>query len=169
MRPRYFSFAAILVSGTVLAACADRPGDPLSVQAALDEPKPLVCPSSAAQTSTALITPLGGIVSIDGASITIPALAVLQPTIITIGAPASQYMEVDITANGLTSFLFQLPVTVSVSYARCTRDLSQDSLTVWHWNPASQTLLENMNGRDDKEARTMTFSTSHLSGYVIAN
>lgn len=79
-------------------------------------------------------------------------------------------MEVDITADGSAHFSFRSPVTVSVSYARCTRsDIDKAPLTVWYIDAATKALLQNMGGTDDKVARTVTFITDHLSGYAVAN
>ena len=128
------------------------------------------CPSSESHSSSVLVTPLGGSVTAGGSTISIPAGAVLVPTTITVTVPASQYMEVDITANGAEHFSFHAPVTVSVSYARCTRsDLDKDPLSVWYIDSQTKALLQNMGGTDDKTARIVTFVTDHLSGYAVAN
>jgi hypothetical protein len=128
------------------------------------------CPNAIATSSLALVTPLGGIVSLGGTSISVPAGAVLAPTLIRVTVPASKYMEVDISVPGLEHFNFELPVTVTVSYARCTRaDIDKSPLTAWYIDGATKALLENMGGVDDKSARTVTFTTPHLSGYALAN
>ena len=128
------------------------------------------CPTSSSSTRTALVSPLGGSVTAGGATISIPAGAVLVPTVITVTVPASNYMEVDITAAGVEHFLFELPVSVTVSYARCTRaDIDKSPLTAWYIDGATKALLEHMGGVDDKANRTVTFTTPHLSGYALAN
>lgn len=84
--------------------------------------------------------------------------------------PASRYMEVDITANNLPSFLFQTPVTVTIDYSRCWyRRTDRRTLTVWHIDPDTKALLQNMGGTDDKLRRRITFTTDHLSAYAIAH
>ena len=128
------------------------------------------CPTDQSTSASALVTPLGGVVTAGGTSISVPAGAVLVPTTITVTVPASQYMEVDITADGAEHFTFQTPVTVSVSYARCTRDnINKEALEAWYIDSNTKALLQNMGGTDDKTARTVTFVTDHLSGYAVAN
>lgn len=128
------------------------------------------CPTDQVFQASGEVTPLGGVVSAGGTSITVPAGAVLTPTTITVTVPASRFMEVDISANGAGRFNFEAPVTITMSYARCTRsDIDKAPLTVWHIESATKALIENMGGTDDKAARTVTFGTDHLTGYVIAN
>jgi hypothetical protein len=128
------------------------------------------CPNAIPTSTTALVTPLGGIVALGGTSISVPAGAVLVPTLIQVTTPASRYMEVDISVPGLEHFLFELPVTVTIDYARCTRsDLDKTPLSAWYIDSETKELLEAMGGVDDKAARTVTFTTPHLSGYALAN
>ena len=128
------------------------------------------CPTTETVSETSLVTSLGGIVTVGGTSISIPPGAVLEPTLITVTVPASTYMEVDVTANELLHFVFEQPVTISVSYARCTRgDIDKSPLSAWYIDSSTKTLLEAMGGVDDKVARTVTFTTGHLSGYALAN
>jgi hypothetical protein len=108
-------------------------------------------------------------VRLGATTVQIPVGALSLPTLITITVPASQYMEIDVQANDLTSFLFRKPVTVTIDYSRCSRtDIDTTPLTVWHINTQTHELLENMGGSDDKALRRITFSTEHLSGYAIA-
>ena len=157
-----------------LAACADSATSVTAVRgpmaATSSNPVLVECPTDDLLQSSGLVTPLGGTVSAGGTTITVPAGAVLLPTTITVTVPPSQFMEVDITANGAASFVFQLPVTVSLSYARCTRsDIDKQPLGVWYIDSGTKALLQNMGGSDDKDARTVTFTTDHLSGYAVAN
>jgi hypothetical protein len=128
------------------------------------------CPATDSETATALVSPLGGVVSVAGASISIPAGALLLPSIVTVTVPASKFVEVDVSVAGVPHFTFELPVTVTISYARCTRsDIDRAPLSAWYIESATKALLENMGGVDDKVARTVTFRTGHLSGYAVAN
>ncbi len=128
------------------------------------------CPNATPTTTSALVTPLGGLVSLGGMSISVPAGAVLAPTTISITTPASQYMEVDISVPGLEHFVFELPVVVTISYARCNRaDILRSPLTAWYIDSETKEPLEPMFGVDNKLARTVTFTTPHLSGYALAN
>jgi hypothetical protein len=113
---------------------------------------------------------LGGTVQIGATNISIPSGALTAPTLISVTVPASPYMEIDVSAVGFTSFLFQKPVSVTIVYSRCNRsDIDQQPLHVWHIDPVTKQLLEDMGGSDDKTARRITFTTGHLSGYAVAN
>ena len=171
---RLLTSIGALASVALVAACVE----PLSPAATASHsssnvssgPVLVECPVDQTVSASKLITPLGGTISAGGATISIPVGAVLLPTTIQVTVPASQYMEVDITANGASHFTFQTPVTVSVSYARCTRsDIDKAPLSVWYIDSQTKALLQNMGGTDDKAARSITFVTDHLSGYAVAN
>lgn len=133
-------------------------------------PNLVECPTSTASSASGLITPLGGMVSAGGTTISVPAGAVMVPTTITVTVPASNYMEVDISVPGVAHFEFLQPVSVTLGYARCTRsDIDRSPLTAWFIDSQTKEPLEAMGGVDDKTARTVTFSTGHLSGYALAN
>jgi hypothetical protein len=102
--------------------------------------------------------------------ITIPAGVLTVPTLFQVTVPASNYMEIDVSAVGFQSFLFQQPVTITIDYSRCNRnDINQETLHVYHIDPVTKQLLEDMGGVDDKLSRRITFTTSHLSGYAVAD
>lgn len=157
----------------LLAACGEAGEAPLAPEEpafAASGSTLVECPISETRSTSATVDALGGTVSLDGHSITLPAGAVLLPTEITLTVPASNYMEIDIRANDLESFEFEAPVSVVLSYQRCTRaNLDKDMLSVWHIDTATKALLEDMGGVDDKIARSVTFESGHLSGFAIAN
>ena len=132
--------------------------------------KLVVCPTSETHSTSALISPLlGGTISLDGTSIAIPAGAVTTPTLLTVTIPASRFVEVRITALGVAHFLFEQDVEITIDYGRCTRsDIDANPLSAWYIDGLTGTPLENMGGVDDKQARTVRFSTDHLSSYAIA-
>lgn len=128
------------------------------------------CPTSQATSASSVITALGGVVSAGGTSIVIPEGALLEPATVTVTVPASTYMEVDISVSGSEHFIFEVPVVVTISYARCNRsDINFSPLTAWYIDSDSRDLLEEMPSVDDKLLRTVTFPTGHLSGYALAN
>ncbi|MGQ0714817.1 MAG: hypothetical protein ACT4PJ_13975 [Gemmatimonadaceae bacterium] len=132
-------------------------------------PRLIECPTTQTATSSGLITVLGGVVSAAGSSISIPVGGLLTATLIRVTVPASTYMEIDITANDLVSFLFQRSATVTIDYSRCpTSATAGKTLTVWQINAQTKALLVNMRGVNDPARRRMTFTTDHLSGYAIA-
>jgi hypothetical protein len=157
---------AVLVLGLFGVASCDTPPTP--------PPDPgsarlVVCPTTVSRTTQALIGPLGGLLSLDGTTIGIPSGALSLPTLITLTIPASQFMEIEVRANDLTSFVFQRDVGIKIDYSRCTDPaLDTNRLSVWQIDPQTKALLEFMGGTDDKSRNTISFSTDHLSGYAIA-
>lgn len=142
------------------------PGDTTTPPAS---PQLIQCPTTQTATSSGLISVLGGVITAAGTSISLPAGSVLAVTLIKVTVPASTYMEVDITANDLASFIFQRAVTITIDYSRCPTNVTAGkTLTVWHINPQTKALLTNMGGVNDAAARRITFTTDHLSGYAIA-
>lgn len=167
-----FVLATMLVLS--VAACSD----PQSVagpeaiavgpQFAAGSAAPIECPIATTQSASATIGLLGGTVAVGGTAVVIPAGAVLLPENFTLTIPASNYLQIDVTAGNSEHYEFLKPISVTIDYSRCTRsNIDKAPLTVWYWD--GTTLLENMNGTDDKATRTMTFGTPHLSGYVIAD
>ena len=127
------------------------------------------CPGTQTVTNSGLLGVLGGTVTAAGSSITLPLGAVVGPTLIRMTVPVSSYMEIDVTANDLLSFLFQKSVTITIDYSRCPQSATQGkTLTVWHIDTQTKALLQNMNAVNDPVARRITFTTDHLSGYAIA-
>ena len=140
-----------------------------SDSSAILPPALLQCPSTQTQTSNALVTTLGGTVSVGGTSVRIPSGALAAAATITVIVPASPNMEIEVRANDLTSFLFQQPVSITIDYSRCgAAEASKSPLTVWHIDTQTKALIENMGGVDDKTSHTITFTTGHLSGYAVA-
>jgi hypothetical protein len=164
-----FGGAFVLFAG-LLTGCSDSPTTPTTLperQADVGHAyRPLECPNQQLVSKTKLLTPLGGLLAIQGVSISLPFGAVTLPTLITIKTPVSAYREVDITANGLLHFLFNTPATVSIDYAGCNVDRTYP-LKVFYWENGE--LLEDMNAVDNPYSEKITFTTGHLSGYVIAN
>jgi hypothetical protein len=133
-------------------------------------PSLLECPSSETFSATSLISIAGGVVSAGGVTIAIPANALLSDALVTVTVPPSRFLEVDISVEGSEHFEFQLPVVVTMSYARCSRsNIDLRPLSAWYIDSSTKALLEQMPSVDDKLLRTVTFTTDHLSGYAIAN
>ena len=165
-----------LAAALLTAACAEseKAASPQAPSAALvgSSGATLVeCPTNQTEAASGVVTPLlGGTVAVGGFSITLPAGAVLEPTTITVTVPASRYLEVDIRADGQEHFQFLQTATVTLDYSRCGRgNIDLKPLTVWYIDAATKQLLENMPSVDDKLLRRITFTTSHLSGYALAN
>lgn len=169
--------AALAVA--VLGACSDAPTAPKPAQPAappaaspllwFSGPTYLQCPNYTPQSTTGVIGPLGGLLSLGNYVVSIPEGAVDAPTLFQLTIPASRYMKVDVTAVGFDHFLFQTPISVTVDYSRCPVSATEGKpLEVWYVSPLLNIPLDNMGGVDDPANRRITFTTGHLSGYVIA-
>jgi hypothetical protein len=176
MRGVHFLLVAAV---TALGACGDqRPTEPVgpaaggSVEGLLSSsgPKLVECHTDETHTESAIIDALGGLVSIGGTKVVFPAGALPGPTSVTLTIPASRYVEIAITTDGPSYFpdLLKQPV-VTIDYSRCNRsDILLKPLTAWYIDSETKDLLEEMLGTDDKLTRSVTFTTSHFSGYAIA-
>ena len=174
MKPYRRLFITTAASLATAAACTaasitgTEPNAPAAVK--LSGPSLIQCPVNTSASATAVVGPLGGIVNVGATSIEIPAGALLGSSTVTVTVPASKYMEVDISVEGVEHFVFELPVVVTLSYARCNRNnMDALPLSVWYVDSETKDLLEPMGGVDNKLLRTITFTTGHLSGYAIAN
>jgi hypothetical protein len=128
----------------------------------------LSCKNDQEKTFAATVGPEGASFSKHGVEVVVPAGALSEPTDFVVRVPASQYAEIDVTANGQEHFQFLKPVTMSLDYGRCERTLGL-GLSVWHIDPVTGSLLENMGGVDDPLNKQIIFSTLHLSSYAIVN
>jgi hypothetical protein len=170
---RLLSAAAAALS-LIIAGCSEPASAPPSVaavnaQANSSSSTLLECPISQSSSVTQTIGISGGTISLNGHSISLPFGAVLLPTQITLTEPASNYVEVDIRANGLESFQFEQPVGVTLSYARCTRaNIDKGPVKAWYINTQTKAFIADMNGVDNRPSKSISFGTGHLSTYAVA-
>lgn len=161
-------FALLALVACNEPAATDPAGEPQlarSASATLVE-----CPSGVSHSTESTILPLGGSVELRGHRVDLPTGAVLGPTTIGLAEPASQYMMIDLSANGQDHFQFHEPLTITIDYSRCTRaNIDKGPLSVWLVDPTTGALLQHMGGTDDKATQRITFQTDHFSGYAIAN
>ena len=129
----------------------------------------LYCPSARSMQASATIGRDGGVVGVGGFSMRVPGGAVSDPTRFTLQVPASQYLEVEISAEGQKHYQFQRAVMVTLDYSRCALDLRAGDFSAWYIDSDTKEPLANMGGHDDRGRRRITFFTNHLSGYAIAN
>jgi len=157
--------ARVLAIGLIALAgsCKDWPLNPPPPA----NPTLAVCPSDQSESTSGLLGILGGTISLDGSSVLVPLGALLTGTSIELTIPASQYMEIGVTANG-GHFLFERPISITIDYSRCSSDVQSKTLTVYTIDPGTKALLENMGGVDNKLTHQITFTSSHLSGFAIA-
>lgn len=143
------------------------PSQPLLFPSA---PKPISCPSNESFSTTSEVGPLGGVLSTGGMTVSIPAGALLNTVTVSLTVPASNHVEIDVSVAGTENFVFEQPIVVTVSYDRCSRsNIDLTPLSAWHFDQATGELLEQMPSVDNKLLRTVTFTTGHLSGYLLAN
>lgn len=103
-------------------------------------------------------------------TVSIPAGALLNTVTVSLTVPASNHVEIDVSVAGTENFVFEQPIVVTVSYDRCSRsNIDLTPLSAWHFDQATGELLEQMPSVDNKLLRTVTFTTGHLSGYLLAN
>lgn len=173
--PTKFRRLAAMAAGLfAIAACAEA-GDPVALSP--DEPSlastgPILveCPVSIEESTTGSIKATGGSIRLRNHELRLPPQAVNAPQGFRVGAPVSNYMELQLTADGHKDFSFNRASTVTIDYSRCARsNIDKAPLSVWQIDPVTKELLEYMGGVDDKESRTVTFSTDHLSTFSIAH
>ena len=174
---------ALIITAAALAACSDSPlptSSParaenraiapgaLAASVSAAGSSLLACPSTTARTASGVIDHKGGIVQVDGNALIVPPKAVKKKTRFTVTVPASQYVEIDVSAEGYEHYTFKRPVAISVSYARCADSaLPPSSLDAWWIDPATRSALGVMVGVDNRSEKRLTFITDHLSGYAV--
>ena len=129
----------------------------------------ITCPAPAAQTSSGLIGPLGGVLAVGGIRLIVPMNAVLAPTSFTVTVPASNYLEIDVKAGDADHFVVARPVIVAIDYGRCGLPRFHSALSAWNIDPDTKALLEEMPSVDCQLTQTIIFSTIHFSGYAVAD
>ena len=116
-----------------------------------------------------LVGPLGGLLSLDGHSITVGPLALDRLALITLRTPSSRLIEVEARVNGQDHFQFGQPITVTLDYSRCRSwELGPEPVTVWQIDPATKAFIREMGGVDDRANKRISFTTDHFSGYAVA-
>lgn len=173
-RSRSGRLIATLVGVLLLSSCGEA-GDPLPLEPAeptfaSSGPVLVECPTETSESASGMLGPLGGVIQLDKHALELPLHAVTAPTEFRLATPVSNYMELTVGANGAESFEFQRASAITIDYSRCTRsNIDKAPLTVWQVHPETKELLEHMGGVDDKDARTVTFQTDHLSTFAIAH
>jgi hypothetical protein len=174
IRPSIVRLVALAgVLAPIFIACHEPAGtDSSSLRNGEDDPpKTVACPTNESASASAVVGPLGGVVTAlpTATAILLPAGSLLSATTVDVTVPASQSVVVEIVANGAEHFTFALPVTIVLDYSRCTRsDILSDELSVYVYDPVTGQLGEKMVSVDNKLLRRITFATGHLTSYVVA-
>ncbi len=173
------SAATLALAGALLAAGCDAPGAALAPAApgapavepmrsvAGATPRLLACGEATPRATSGLVGLLGGVLDLGRTRVEFPLASVLDLRRFSLAVQPGRHAVVDVHAEGLLSFLFARPVTVTIDLSHCP-DLT-GPLTVWHVDEATGAFLENMGGVVDPVRRTITFRTPHLSIYAVAN
>ena len=134
------------------------------------EARLLACtPAAEEQRTLALVGPLGATVRLGNTSVEVPPGALLDETLLEVVVPATEAVEYGIHAVGVSHFVFESPVTVTLDYARCADALPPNAEPEGVYiRRDPYEVLEHMGGAADRDARTVTFTTGHLSGYAVA-
>lgn len=173
-RNNFGRLTPVLFSLLLVTSCGEA-GDPLALEPeqpsfASSGPELVECPTETSESVTGTLGILGGSITLHQHELSLPLNAVLEPTDFSLSTPVSNYMELSVGAAGQESFDFLETSSITVDYSRCTRsNIDKHELTVWQIDPDTKELLEHMGGVDDKEARTVTFRTDHLSTFAIAH
>ena len=171
------SIAALGLAGALLVAGCDGPDAALAPAAptiaparslAADAtPRLLACAEATPRATSGLVGLLGGVLSLGATHVEFPLMSVLELQLFSLAVQPGPHAMVDVHADGLLSFLFRRPVTVTIDLSHCPA--IDGPLTVWHVDEATGAFLENMGGVVDPVRRTITFQTPHLSIYAVAN
>jgi hypothetical protein len=129
----------------------------------------VVCPSDTTYRDSRRIRLRGGLLSVAGSSVLVPAEALSEPIRLRLAVPKSQYMLIDLRVNGEEHWQFLAPVTVTIDYSRCGLGLLDPPVRVWYVDRATGELLAPMISVDNRLLNQVTFLTDHFSGYAIAN
>ncbi len=158
-----------------LTACSEPTTAPT-----FDEPAPslsgtqtasglLECRRTLFDVTWGLVGPLGGLISLDGHSISVPPLALDRVVLVALRTPSTRFVEVEARVNGRDHFEFGQPVTVTLDYSRCQPwQIGPEPLTVWQIDPDTKEFIRDMGGVDDRANRRISFTTDHFSGYAVA-
>ena len=130
---------------------------------------PLACPNTHTRAARAWIGPQGGTVGAGGAVLTLPAGAITDSTEFEVIVPVSPVYRVEIHAldaagAALPSFLFAAPAKIALNLSRCT--LPATRLQAGY--VVDQALRQIMQvGGTDRTSGKYTFSSGHLSGFIV--
>lgn len=131
---------------------------------------PVQCPTTHTLQGSGLITPRGGTVTVGKNSVRVPAGAVKQPTWITMTLPASEYLMVDLRANGREHFEFSKEIEVTIDYSHCGTQsdaVYTGERAVWYLDESAGVPSEAM--RSTNRADQVTFRTDHFSAYMVCD
>jgi hypothetical protein len=126
---------------------------------------------------TKLITVSGGVVSVAGITVDVPAGAVTVPTLFTVVALPTAVIDADLTALvpqlfgrvlNIGELGFRKPVTITMSYARATNVVDPSKLVIVYYN-YEQNKLEALPSTVDTVRKTVSAQTDHFSKYGMAS
>ncbi|MGH7663549.1 MAG: hypothetical protein ACRENI_04535 [Gemmatimonadaceae bacterium] len=162
-------FSTPAAAGTELTIAADNAADRGARPRRARRAHLLVCPTNRSFIAQARIGPEGGSLAVQGNRIDVPPGALREWETLTMSVPSGRLVRVDINAAGANHYLFERPVSITISYNRCRRqNLHVWPTGVWHIDTAPVQLLDYLGGTSDREMRRITFQANHLSTYAVA-
>jgi hypothetical protein len=165
-------FLAVPVALLLASCTGDAPGGPLAPgtpgRSTSAAPVLIDCPATVDSTSTKILGPSGGTLRVGRHRLDAPVGAVTSTLGFRAEVRSSPYFEVDFSAYGWSSYVFNRPVQITLDYSRCPAEsIEGKTLHVLYIDPVTKTILQDLGGYDDRSSRTITTSTNHLSDYAI--
>lgn len=131
---------------------------------------PMACRTDEPIVGTGTVTAGGGNIMAGPHRVDVPAGAVTTATEITMIVPPSEYMVIDMRANGREHFEFAAPISISLDYSECDEALlSEGDPSAWYIADGSGLPVEEMPVVEVIDGSRVTFSTDHFSVYMLAN
>lgn len=111
----------------------------------------------------AIIGPEGGAVKAGHHSFSVPAGALTEAVVISMVAPPSYNVEVEMQPKGLA---FQSAAVIGLNYRHCDKEFIESLFIVYV--DESGNLLYRVPSKDDRQGRTVYGAIDHFSRYAIA-
>jgi len=164
-------FAALLVGGAIGVLSCGEPGavapelrvPGLEASSVSSSTSLLECRPLAYDSVTKTIGRKGGSIRVSRHVLVIPDQALSQPVKITLVAPSDTVNRIQFQPEGL---VFQLPVSLTMSYANCNASKATPPKQVAYVSD-SLAILEVEPSVDDVSGKRVIARLSHFSGYAI--
>lgn len=160
---RIASFCRTLLRATplLLVACASggrSPGGRILLQ----------CPGANPAAAEASVDHAGDEIAVRGHRFRLHQGSVAGTTRFRVEERVDGYAGVDIQPHG-TRFARDAPARLTLSYARCPAEAAGfRTLQIVEVRPGGTEIIEELGGRWDRRAMTVTVEIEHLSGYLIS-
>ena len=130
-------------------------------------PRFIPCRNDHETSDAVTIGPAGGSVTLNGHRLDVPAGAVTQDVRFTITVLPAAFLKVRIEADGKPNFDFQVPASLTLSFARCAPADPNEPLGIFKIDLRNDAVLKRLGGEVDRQAQTITAKLDGLSGYSV--